>query len=152
MAGAEQSKMGARRTLATVDQLAIKSLPRFRDARGVLVPVEFAAAVPIQVARLFWVTEVPPGATRGSHAHKACRQFMICMAGRLSIAFADGTGCRVLELGAGDAVDVPPGIFASETYVDPMTTLLVLCDRPYEAEDYLVDLDALRAFRGTVGG
>jgi hypothetical protein len=45
------------------------------------------------------------------------------------------------------ALHIPPGLWAEQIYRDPATLLLVLCDRLYEAEDYIRDMEAFIAWR-----
>ena len=118
-----------------------------RDLRGALTVVEFSKFVPFPVARLFYVRDVPPGTMRGQHAHYRCSQYMICTGGRLRITVADGTDERTLDLSPGQGVLIAPGIFATETYVDANSVMLALCDRPYEKEDYIHNLDEFLKYR-----
>ena len=122
---------------ASVEELTVIDLPQFAEPRGVLVPVEFSKFVPFDVKRMFWIASVPKGGTRGGHAHKLCHQFAVCMAGRVVIEAFDGRTRRVLELAAGQALHIKPGIYSTERFIDAATVLSVLCDRPYEANDYL---------------
>jgi dTDP-4-dehydrorhamnose 3,5-epimerase-like enzyme len=145
------------RGLATVTDLAVVAHKVFGDARGSLVPVELTGAVPFSVARLFWVFDVPDGGIRGGHAHRMCSQYLVCVKGRIEVETSDGvdTGRHVLE--AGHALLLPPAIWALERYVTPDAMLLVLCDRPYEREDYIDRIGELRDFReeaqaGRTGG
>jgi hypothetical protein len=43
---------------------------------------------------------------------------------------------------------VPPGIWAREEYITDGAVLMVLCDRGYEAEDYLRDYNDFKTFVG----
>jgi dTDP-4-dehydrorhamnose 3,5-epimerase-like enzyme len=133
--------------LATVEAARIDKLPVMRDARGSLTAIDFAKQVPFPVARLFYVSGVPAGMSRGGHAHRRCNQYMICQAGRLLVAIADGADERSIELSAGQAVLIEPGIFATQTYLDGDSACLVLCDRPYEADDYIHGMDAFMNYR-----
>lgn len=135
--------------LGCITDLRVIKLPVFRDQRGMLVPVALLKVAPFPVVRLFWVTDVPAGTNRGGHAHIACRQLIFCVTGHVRVEISDGTEERSFELAPGHGVDVLPGLFASEVYRDPGTVLLVLCDRVFEADDYLDDIDAVRAFRAT---
>jgi len=132
---------------ATIDSLTVGAAPVFQDERGALVPLEFREHVPFEPVRLFWITDVPRGGARGDHAHKACWQFMICCAGRLTLKIYDGECERALPMGIGDFVVVPPLLFATVSFQEPGATLLVLCNRPYEADDYLPTRDDLRQYR-----
>lgn len=119
------------------------SLAQHRDGRGTLGIAEFAEVLPFQPVRLFWITDVPQDTARGGHAHKLCSQFMICAIGHIRIDACDGFSERSFELHAGDYLHVPPAIYADVVFAVPRSTLLVLCDRPYEAADYVEDRAAL---------
>jgi hypothetical protein len=76
---------------------------------------------------------------------------MICLSGRIGVDAYDGASEWSLVLGAGQAVHVPPGIYASERFEEPGSVLAVLCDLPYDRDDYLhtrAELDAWRAATG----
>jgi hypothetical protein len=60
----------------------------------------------------------------------------------------DGTATASYRLDRPEsALLVPPGIWAREAYLAPGTVLAVLCDRPYESDDYLRDYEQFKAFR-----
>ena len=85
---------------------------------------------------------------RGHHAHRQCHQLLICPIGVVSVVIADGSSSRTITLDTPEkALHIPPGLWAEEIYRDPTTVLLVLCDRPYEPEDYIRDMAAYRAWR-----
>jgi hypothetical protein len=133
--------------LPTVNDLDVKVFQHFKDRRGVLVPVELSQTVPFPVVRLFWVFDVPPSASRGAHAHKTCHQYYICISGSVQVEAYDGEASRTVTLAAGNGLHVPPAIFTTERFNIPGSILLVLCDRPYEIDEYLVNHEALTAFR-----
>jgi UDP-2-acetamido-3-amino-2,3-dideoxy-glucuronate N-acetyltransferase len=133
--------------MASVNDIKVDDLPRMSDARGNLIIAELGDYVPFPVARLFYVHGVPINTIRGKHAHRRCRQYLICQIGRVIVEAADGNQTRRIELNAGQAVLMESGIFFSETYVDRDTVLLVLCDRPYEKNDYIDSLEELAEYR-----
>jgi hypothetical protein len=134
----------------SVAGLAAIDLPMFRDARGVLVPVEFEKVVPFSVRRLFWLSEVPAGGVRGGHAHRRCQQFLICMSGLVAVEVFDGDAERIIELGFGQALHIRSGLFSTERFPKEGGLLAVLCDRPYEADDYLFDREAIVKLRNGI--
>jgi dTDP-4-dehydrorhamnose 3,5-epimerase-like enzyme len=127
--------------MASVNDITIDHLPRMSDARGNLVVAEFSNFVPFPVVRLFYVHDVPINTARGMHAHRSCRQYMICQTGRVLVDTNDGAQARRIELNPGQAVLIENGIFSSETYLDRETVLLVLCDQPYDKDDYIQSLE-----------
>lgn len=129
--------------MSKLDAAALDMLPTMRDARGALTVADFSQAVPFPVVRLFYVHDVPAGIVRGQHGHYRCSQYMICVSGRLRITLADRSRERAFELEPGHGLLIRPGLFASETYLDAGTVLLVLCDRPYEKDDYIHSRDRL---------
>jgi len=131
----------------TIDSIKLDTLPTMRDARGALTVAEFSKFVPFAVARMFYVRDVPAGTRRGQHAHYRCSQYMICAGGRLRVTVADGKTERGFDLSPGQGIFIEPGIFATETYLDPDTVMLALCDRTYEKEDYIHTMEEFLEYR-----
>jgi UDP-2-acetamido-3-amino-2,3-dideoxy-glucuronate N-acetyltransferase len=111
------------------------------DARGGLGVIDLASHAPFVPVRLFWISGCAAGTARGGHAHKACSQFMVCLRGRINVDAMDGTVKQQFLLERGDFINLVPGIFATETFLDEGAILAVLCDRPYEPEDYIYERD-----------
>jgi hypothetical protein len=133
--------------LPRVGDLRVERIAGFRDRRGVLFPAELLPLCGFAPQRLFWVADVPSGTVRGGHSHLVCSQYLICVAGRVSVTAFDGSEEARLPLAAGEAVMLRPGLFATQTFEAPGSLLLVLCDRPYEPADYLRSRDEFAAWR-----
>jgi dTDP-4-dehydrorhamnose 3,5-epimerase-like enzyme len=131
--------------MPNVDDIRIDNLPRKGDTRGNLVVAEFGEFVPFTVVRLFYVHGVPANTSRGHHAHRHGRQYYICQSGRVRVDIHDGTKSRRIELNPDQAVLIDNGIFASETYLDQNSVLLVLCDRSYDRDDYIESFEEFLA-------
>jgi dTDP-4-dehydrorhamnose 3,5-epimerase-like enzyme len=118
------------------------------DDDCVLVIAEAKKHVPFEMRRIFFVTGVAAGQTRGRHAHRRCHQLLVCPAGAVSVRLTDGSASRTVELDTPQkALHIPPGLWAEQIYRDPATLLLVLCDRVYEAEDYIRGMEAFIDWR-----
>ena len=134
-------------------------LPRARDLRpvrltarggvqGNLVVATVGEHVPFSIERVFFVGDTPAGIQRGRHAHRRHNQFFVCPAGRIEVVLDDATDRVTLVLDSPDlGLYVPPGIWAEETYVEPRTILMVLCDSPYDETDYIRDYEAFLRWR-----
>jgi len=107
--------------------------------------------VPFVIARVF-VVRACTGGIRGQHAHKICTQLLTCPAGSVEVFCDDGFETATYILDQPDlGLLIPPSIWAQQTYRAPGTVLAVLCDRPYEVEDYIRDYNEFKAYR-LVGG
>src|SRR5262249_48169619 len=104
-------------SLPTVASLKVDSFRNFTDARGTLVAIELAQAVAFTPKRIFWIAGAPRDATRGQHGHKLCQQYMVCCEGRIGVEAFDGTLTRKFTLERGQALLIPPLIYAAETYI-----------------------------------
>jgi dTDP-4-dehydrorhamnose 3,5-epimerase-like enzyme len=124
-------------TFALADVQLIK-MPHVEEDNGELVFME-GAHIPFAIVRVFLVS-APAGAVRGMHSHKKCSQFMFCTAGRVNVSCEDGVDSKTFLLSSSSTgLLVPPGIWATQTYLEDKSALMVLCDRRYEEEDYIRD-------------
>ena len=114
-----------------------------------LTVVEGGSDVPFTIARVFTLRS-PAGTIRGMHAHRRCSQFMICPQGAVEIVCDDAVERKMFLLDRGNlGLLVPPGVWASETFRYDNSLLIVVCDRLYEADDYIHDYTEFVAWRNT---
>lgn len=133
--------------LSRLEDVRLVELPLHAHDNGELVVVEHGKSLPFSAPRMFTV-RAPEGAVRGQHAHKRCAQFLICVHGAIHVECDDGQAKSHYLLDAGSkGLLIPPGIWGTEIYVVGGSVLSVLCDRPYEAADYLRDYDEFIAWR-----
>jgi len=134
----------------TVDAARLIDLPRHARADGAVVVAEADAQVPFAIARMFTVA-APTGAERGKHAHRLCSQFMLCVNGAVDVICDDGREQRTFELNRGHlGLLVPPMIWNNVIFRVSNSVLVVLCNRPYEADDYIHDYVEFLKLRQTV--
>jgi dTDP-4-dehydrorhamnose 3,5-epimerase-like enzyme len=125
-------------------------LPRHARADGEVVVAEAAVQVPFRIERMFALS-APAGTKRGRHAHRLCSQFMICVSGAVDIVCEDGRKKDMFALERRDqALLVPPGLWNTVEFRQDESVLIVLCDRIYEAHDYIHDYAEFLSFRESV--
>jgi hypothetical protein len=73
-----------------LDKCQIFDLPRINDPRGNLSFIEAGRHIPFDIRRVYYLYDVPGGAERGGHAHKALHQLIIAMSGSFDIHLDDG--------------------------------------------------------------
>lgn len=97
--------------------------------------------------RVFWVTNVPAGATRGFHAHKTGRQVLLCLSGRIVAKFDNGKVVEEIELTKdGPGILMENMVWGEQTFVEPGSILLVLASNNYDEQDYIrsrIEFDSL---------
>jgi dTDP-4-dehydrorhamnose 3,5-epimerase-like enzyme len=87
-------------------------------------------------------------AVRGRHAHKLCSQFLVCSSGEALVTCSDGDETFEFLLNKPSmGLLIPPGIWSEQLYLTENTVLTVLCDRVYEAEDYIREYSIFLEFR-----
>ncbi len=69
----------------------ILDLPQIHDPRGDLTFIEGGAHVPFDIARVYYLYNVPVDAERGGHAHKELEQIVFALSGSFRMKIDDGT-------------------------------------------------------------
>jgi WxcM-like, C-terminal len=140
---------------------SVQKYPRLGDIRriglphhdrddGELVALEAGAQVPFVIERVFTII-APPGAKRGNHAHRRCAQFLLCVCGAVDIHCDDGREHRTFTLDHGDqALLVPPMIWNTVDFRKAGSAIIVLCDRRYEWDDYILDYAEFTSMRNAL--
>ncbi|MBM6582638.1 WxcM-like domain-containing protein [Microvirga sp. BT689] len=73
-------------------------LPRVQDPRGNLTFVEGGRHLPFDIARVYYLYDIPGGANRGGHAHKELQQVLIAVSGSFDVHLDDGHNTEVITL------------------------------------------------------
>jgi UDP-2-acetamido-3-amino-2,3-dideoxy-glucuronate N-acetyltransferase len=120
----------------------MRQLTKATDLRGSLVAAEFSDDLPFVPARFFVVFDVPTKDIRGSHAHRTCAQFLVCLKGSVRALVDDGTDRQDFMLNRPDqGLLIPPMVWGSQYQYSADAVLLVLASRPYEDADYIRDYE-----------
>jgi dTDP-4-dehydrorhamnose 3,5-epimerase-like enzyme len=76
----------------SVEHCCLIDLPKVSDPRGNLTFVEGGRHMPFEIRRVYYLYDVPGGASRAGHAHKKLHQLMIAMSGSFDALLDDGQG------------------------------------------------------------
>ncbi len=117
-------------------------LPKITDPRGNLSVIEGGVQIPFDIKRVFYLYDVPTGADRGAHAHKALHQFLICLSGSFDVSIDDGFEKETIHLNRPwQGLHIPPMIWAAEINFDPGSVCLVMASDRYDESDYYRNYD-----------
>ena len=130
-----------------INSVKLIKFPIFKEDNGDLsVFEENVDAIPFTIKRIFNVRS-DKGSIRGQHAHRLCSQLIICSIGSVEVLCDDSSNKKVFLLDKPNyGLLVPPGIWAEQNYIKHNSTITVICDRPYESEDYITDYNLFKEF------
>ena len=125
-----------------IQSVKLIELPYYNASNGDLVVVEGLSNVfPFSIKRMFNVKSELDG-IRGRHAHRRCTQLLICANGVIDVLCDDSIETRKYVLDkANYGLLIPPGIWAEQKYLKEDTVLTVLCDLPFDEDDYIRNYD-----------
>lgn len=132
--------------LGPLSRCQIIQLPVVHDVRGNLTFVESGQHVPFAIERVYYLYDVPGGATRGGHAHRDLHQLIIAMSGSFDIVLDDGSRSHRYHLNRSyTGLYVPPMVWRGIDNFSSGSVCMVLASAHYDEADYYRDYDDFRA-------
>jgi len=130
----------------SLDACRLVDLPKIHDPRGNLTFIEGGVHVPFDIARVYYLYDVPGGAERGGHAHRALHQLIVAMSGSFDVVLDDGRAQRTVHLNRSYVgLFVCPMIWRELTNFSSGSVCMVLASNRYDEADYYRDYAAFRA-------
>jgi hypothetical protein len=124
-------------------------LPKIADPRGNLTFIEGGAHIPFAIERVYYLYDVPGGAERGGHAHKALHQLIIAMSGSFDVILDDGLEKKRFHLNRSYyGLYVCPMIWRELDNFSSGSVCLALASNAYDEADYFRDYDSYLSARG----
>jgi hypothetical protein len=125
-----------------LDHCRIIELPRINDPRGNLTFIEGQRHVPFAIQRVYYLYDVPGGATRAGHGHKTLEQLMIAMSGSFDIELDDGHSKRKYHLNRSYfGLYIPSMIWRDINNFSSGSVCMVLASDYFKESDYYRDYD-----------
>lgn len=123
-----------------VRNVTFHHFPRILDLRGNLTVGEFGRSVPFEPKRYFIVFGVPNAEIRGEHAHRTCKQFLVCPRGSCSVVADDGEHREEFVLyDPAVGLYLPPLTWGIQYKYSPDAVLLVFASEHYDSAEYIRD-------------
>ena len=120
-------------------------LPRIADARGALSFAESGNHIPFDIARVFYMYELPAGSQRGAHAHHVASVAIFMLAGSTEVLLDDGARQETVTLNRPDrGLLVAPRIWHTLENFAAGSVCLVLASHRYDEADYIRDRGEFR--------
>jgi dTDP-4-dehydrorhamnose 3,5-epimerase-like enzyme len=106
--------------------------------------------LPFQPQRLYWIHSVPPGSTRGNHAHKKLHQFFWVIRGTVEIELSNGLVRKSLLMHENkELLVVSPGYWRKLFNFSEDAILMVGANATYNPHDYIHDWEEFLNWKKT---
>lgn len=134
----------------SLNECRIIELPKIQDHRGNLTFIEADRHVPFEIKRVYYLYDVPGGATRAAHGHRSLHQLMIAMSGSFDVTLDDGKEKKLFHLNRSYfGLYIPPMMWRDLDNFSSGAVCMVLASGYYDENDYFRNYDNfLKAARG----
>lgn len=126
-------------------EIEIKKLPKIADVRGNLSFIENGKHLPFDIARTYWVYDVPGGEVRGGHAYKENEEFIVAISGSFDVVLHNGEKEERFHLNRSyNGVYIPKLMWRSLENFSTNSLALILSSTSFDENDYIRDFDQFR--------
>lgn len=121
------------------------NLPKIIDKRGNLSFFEHPRQLPFEIARTYWIYDVPGGESRGGHAFKEQQEFIVALSGSFDVVLHDGKDEVKFSLNRSYY-----GLFVPKMYWRTMENFstnalaLIVSDQKFSEADYIRNLEEFK--------
>ena len=123
-----------------IEHCRLIELPKIADPRGNLTFVEGGNHIPFEIKRVYYLYDVPGGATRAAHGHRRLSQLMVAMSGSFDATLDDGRSKRKFHLNRSYfGLYIPPMIWRDLDNFSSGSVCMVLASERYDEADYFRD-------------
>lgn len=128
-----------------LDGCHIVNFPKVSDYRGNLSFIEESRQIPFVIKRVYYLYDVPSGASRGGHAHKELEQVVIALSGSFDVILDDGEHRRTFFLNRPHyGLYIPAGIWRELENFSSNSVALSLVSQVYDEGDYLREYEEFK--------
>ena len=116
-------------------------LRKISDPRGNLTPIESFVDIPFQIQRVYYLYDVPGGASRGGHAHKQLQQLIVAVSGSFDVTLYDGFEKVTYQLNRSyTGLLVAPMTWREIDNFSSGSVCMVLASENFSEDDYYRDI------------
>ena len=129
-------------------QIKLIDIPKITDPRGNLAVIE-GETLPYDIARVYYLHDVPSGAYRGGHAHKECQELLVAVSGSFEVVLDNGVEKDRITLNKPDkGLLITKGVWRELDNFSSGAVCLVLASHEYDEGDYVRDYEEFLQLKG----
>jgi len=118
----------------------IIKIPRSLDDRGNLSFAEPFETIPFQIARIYWIYDVPGGEVRGGHAFRSTEEVIVALSGSFDVVLHDGRDESTYSLNRSyHGLFVPKMMWRMLKNFSTNSLALIFASTAYHESDYIRD-------------
>lgn len=118
----------------------IIKLQNIDESRGNLTVAQGGRDFPFQIARAYWISNVPERDTRGGHAHRRLVEYVIAVKGSFSVTLDNGSEKATYRLSRPDeALLIDRCVWCRLDGFSADAVCLALASEPFDEDDYIHD-------------
>lgn len=126
--------------MAKAELCQIIDIKKISSHKGSLSAVESDVSLPFNIKRIYFTYDIPSGAERGGHAHKALYQYVVAASGSFNVDIDDGKNKRTIFLNdPSKGLLITPGIWRELNNFSAGSVVLVMASDVYQESDYIRD-------------
>jgi hypothetical protein len=135
--------------MTAVSDCTVLSLPRIESDRGTLTPVYGRVHVPFDIRRVYYLYDIPGGASRGGHGHIELEQLIVAASGSFRVTVDDGRSRRSFFLSRPDqGLHIKPMIWRELEDFSSGGICMVLASARFSEPDYIRNYDDFLRLKG----
>ena len=114
------------------------------DKRGQLCFTE-NAELPFKIERVFWISNIPKGESRGCHAHRICAEIEFPAQGSFDMFVSDSEGERTYKMADPSiGIYIGPNVWCELKNFSQDAVCVVLASHRYMTEGYVNDYEEFK--------
>ena len=118
------------------------------DERGELCFTE-NVELPFKIERVFWISNIPNGQTRGKHAHRICAEIVFPAQGAFDMFVSDKEGERTYRMDSPNVgIYIGPNVWCELKNFSEDAVCVVLASHRYMVEGYVNDYEEFLRGKG----
>ncbi len=124
------------------------SLPKIVDPRGNLSFFEHPNQLPFEIARTYWIYDVPGGEIRGSHAFREQQEFIVALSGSFDVVLNDGVNEKRFSLNRSyNGLFIPKMYWRRLENFSTNSLALIVSDKTYDENDYIRGFEEFKSLK-----